>query len=113
MTFLEPEHLGAAAEAKAEFRNHRGGLQPAARRRRRNHVAGLVDDVEMHGVAVHLAEAPDRGLAAAHGADGLALPLLAAKFDRPAKALDRAGNEIQRSLVRDQLATLVVIGIRQ
>ena len=74
--FLEPEHLRAAAEAEAEFRDHRRGLQPAAGRRRRDHVAGLVDDVEMHGVAAHLAEAADGRLAGAHGADRLAAAFL-------------------------------------
>src|SRR3984885_14189511 len=53
MIFLQPEHLCPAAEAEAEFRYYRRRLQPAARWRRRNHVAGLVDDVEMHGVAAH------------------------------------------------------------
>src|SRR6185295_12750398 len=57
--FLQPEHLRAAAEAEAELGNDRRGLQPAAGRRRRYHVAGLVDDVEMHGIAAHLAEAAD------------------------------------------------------
>src|SRR5579863_3492979 len=94
MAFFKPEHLGTAAEAKAEFGNHRRGLQPAARRRRRYHVAGLVDDIEMHRVAVHLAEAPDGRLACTHRANGLALPFLAAKLDQSAKTLDRAGNEI-------------------
>src|SRR3984957_14345074 len=46
MFFLEPENLRAAAEAEAEFRDHRRRLQPAARWRCRDHVAGLVDDVE-------------------------------------------------------------------
>src|ERR1700722_7330405 len=76
--FLKPEHLGPAAEAESEFRNHRRRLQPTAGGRRRNHVAGLVDDVEMHGVAAHLAEAADRGFAGTHGADRLALTFLTA-----------------------------------
>ena len=113
MIFLEPEHLRAAAEAEAEFRDHRRGLQPAAGRRRRDHVAGLVDDVEMHGVAAHLAEAADGRLAGAHGADRLAIALLAAQLDDGAKTFDRAGDEIERGLFRDQLAALVIVGIRQ
>ena len=113
MIFLEPEHLRAAAEAEAEFRDHRRGLQPAAGRRRRDHVAGLVDDVEMHGVAAHLAEAADGGLARAHGADRLAVAFGAAQLDDRAETLDRAGDEIERGLFRDQLAALVVVGIRQ
>src|SRR5436190_17227130 len=54
-TLLEPEHLPARAERPAERRDHRRGLQPAARGRRGEHVAGLVDDVDVHGVADHLA----------------------------------------------------------
>src|SRR6266516_5817748 len=78
--FLEPEHLRAAAEAKTQFRDHRRGLQPAAGWRRRDHVAGLVDDVEMHGVAAHLAEAADGRLARTHGADRLAMAFGAAQL---------------------------------
>ena len=112
--FLEPEHLRAAAEAEAEFGNDRRGLQPAAGRRRRDHVAGLVDDVEMHGVAAHLAEAADGRLARAHGADRLAMAFGAAQLDDRAEAFDRAGDEIERGLVsRDQLAALVIVGVRQ
>src|SRR5882724_5589328 len=91
MVFFQPEHLRAAAEAEADLGNDRRGLQPAARGRGRNHVAGLVDDVEMHGVAAHLAEAADGGFARAHGADGLAMALGAPQFDDGAKALDRTG----------------------
>ena len=57
MVLIEPEHLRAGAEAKAELGDHRRGLQPAAGRRRRHHVAGAIDDVEMHGVAAHRAGA--------------------------------------------------------
>ena len=114
MVFLEPEHLGAAAEAEAEFGNDRRGLQPAAGRRCRDHVAGLVDDVEMHGVAAHFAEAADGRLARAHGADRLAMAFGAAHLDDRAETFDRAGQEIERGLVlRDQLAAFVVVGVRQ
>src|SRR4029079_18302960 len=63
MAFLEPEHLRARAEAEAELGNDRRGLQPATGRGGGNHVAGLVDDVEMHGVAAHAAELADGRLA--------------------------------------------------
>ena len=99
MIFLEQEHLRAAAKAKTELGNDGRGLQPAARRRRRHHVAGLVDDVEMHGVATHLAETADGGLAGAHGSDRLALAFLAAQLHDRAKTLDRAGNEVERGLL--------------
>ena len=51
----------------------------------RDHVAGLVDDVEMHGVAAHLAEAADRWLAGAHGADRLAIAFGAAQSLRSSR----------------------------
>src|SRR2546425_24180 len=71
---------GRAVRGQNEFGNDRRGLQPAAGRRRRNHVAGLIDDVEMHGVAAHFAEAADGRLARAHGADGLAMAFRPAQF---------------------------------
>src|SRR3954449_4879932 len=68
----------------------------------------------MHGIATHLAEAADRRLARAHGANGLAMSLGAAQFDDRTKTLDRAGEEIQRGLVSgNQLAAFVIVGIRQ
>src|SRR5262249_1733869 len=69
MSLLQPEHLGARAESKSEFRNDGRGLQPAAGRRRRHDVAGCIDDVEMHGIAAHLAHAADGRLARAHAPD--------------------------------------------
>ena len=90
MLLVEPEHLGARAETKTELGNDRRGLQPAARRRRRHHVAGLIDDIEMHGVADHFAHAADGRLAGAEAADGGARPLLAAHLHHAAKAADRA-----------------------
>src|ERR1700724_3843639 len=95
MIFLEPEHLRAAAEAEAEFRNYGRRWQPAAGRRRRDHVAGLVDDVEMDSVAAHLPETPDGGLARPHGADRLAMSLRPAQLYDRAETLDRAGDEIE------------------
>src|SRR5262249_19974029 len=88
VAFLEPEHLRARAYTEAELGNDRRRLQPAARRGGRDHVAGLVDDVEMHGVAAHFADPPDRRLAGAHAADGTALALLAAQLHHGAEAPD-------------------------
>src|SRR5213078_1978573 len=51
MAFLQPEHLAAGAETETKLGNDRRGLQPTTGRRCRDHVAGLVDDVEMNGVA--------------------------------------------------------------
>src|SRR5262249_40943746 len=53
MALVEPELLRAGAEAEAKLRDHRRGLQPTARWRRRHHVAVAVDDVEVHGIAAH------------------------------------------------------------
>ena len=61
MAFFEPEHLRAGAEAEAELGDDRRRVQPAAGRRRRDHVAGLIDDVEMHGVAALLPSRPTVG----------------------------------------------------
>ena len=67
----------------------------------------------MHGVAAHFAEAADGRLAGAHGADRLAVALGAAQFYHRAKTFDRARDEVERGFFRDQLAALVIIGIRQ
>src|SRR5262249_31467608 len=56
---LEPEHLPTRSERPAQFRNDRRGLQPAAGWGRREHVAGLVDDIDVYGVADHLAGGRD------------------------------------------------------
>ena len=45
------EHLRAGAQAEPERRDDRRGLQPAAARRRADHVAPAVGDVEVAGVA--------------------------------------------------------------
>src|SRR3546814_3377483 len=42
----QPEHLAARIELEAERRDGRRGLQPASGRRRRDHVAPAIDDVE-------------------------------------------------------------------
>src|SRR5262249_30036873 len=112
MPLLQPEHLRPRAEAEAKFRNDRRGLQPAARRRRRHHVAGRVDDVEMHGIAAHLAEAADGRLARAQAADR-APAFLATQLDHRAEALDRPGTQFERGLVTYELAPLVVVGVRK
>ena len=110
MAFLEPEHLAAGAEAEAELRNDRRRLQPAARRRRGDHVACLVDDVEVNGVADHLAHAADGRLARAHAGDELGAFL---ELHQRAEAFDRAGAQFERRRVGDELAALGVVGVRE
>ena len=73
----------ASAEAKAEFGDDAERLQPAARRRRRHHIAGLVDDIEMHSVAAHFAEPPDGRLAGTERADRGALSVPRAAISPP------------------------------
>src|SRR6185437_10768382 len=51
MILVEPKLLRAGAEAETELGNRRRGMQPAARWRRGHHIAGLIDDVEVYGVA--------------------------------------------------------------
>ena len=48
---LQPEHLRARAEAEPELGHDRCAPEPAAARRRRDHVPEAVDDVQVHGVA--------------------------------------------------------------
>src|SRR5215468_9886589 len=55
MALLEPELLRTRAQTETELRYDRRGLQPAAGWSRRHHVAGAVDDIEVHGVAAHQA----------------------------------------------------------
>src|SRR5919197_3988260 len=111
MTLLQPEHLRARAEAEAELGNDGRRLQPAAGRRRRYRVAGRIDDIEMHGIAAHLADASDGRLARAHAADGAALPLLATQLHHRAETGDRAGPQFERGLLVDELAPLLVVGV--
>ena len=110
---LEPEHLRARAETESEFWNDRGGLQPAAGRRRGDHVAGAVDDIEMHGVAAHLSDPPDGRFAGAERADRRALAGVAPQLDDRAEAFDRAGFELQRRGFSDELAPPGVVGLRE
>ena len=111
MSLLEPEHLAARAEPETEFGNDRRGLQPAARRRRRDHVAGLVDDVEVDGVAGHVAHAAHGRLAGAEPADRGTLALLAPQLEDGAKAFDRSRPKFEGRGVADELAPLGVVGI--
>ena len=57
---LEPEHLRARPERPAERGDDRRALQPAAARRRRDHVPEAIGDVEVHGAAARLARAERR-----------------------------------------------------
>ena len=68
---IDPAPFQAAvAEAEAKLGDDRRRMQPTARRRGRNHVPGLIDDIHMHGVATHAAHAADRRLAGAKRSDG-------------------------------------------
>src|ERR1700750_697860 len=67
----------------------------------------------MHGVATDLAEAAHGRLAGAHGANRFTLPFLTPQLHDAAETLDRAGDEVERGFVRDQLAALVIVSVRQ
>ena len=88
---LEPEHLRPRSERPAERGNDRRALQPAAARRRRDHVPEAVGDVEMNGAAT--------GLAGAGGRRG------SAERREPADPRPVLG----RRLVADEGAPLVVV----
>ena len=103
--FFQPEHLGAGIQREAEFRDDRRGLHPAARGRRRDHVAPFVDDVDMDGVAL-AAGRDHRG----HGrlADAsAALGRLGDGAERPHRMRDLrlvAGDDARPQLQRGALA---------
>src|SRR5262249_56330099 len=67
----------------------------------------------MHGIAAHLAEAPDGRLARAQAADRAPRAFLATQLDHRAEALDRPGTQFERGLVTYELAPLVVVGVRK
>src|SRR5262245_57786472 len=120
-SLFEPEHLPARAERPAEIRDHRGRLQPAPRRCRREHIARPIDDIDMHGITDDLAlrvhpyvgalirpvacmELGEGGLTRA-GCDRTRL------FDDYAagKSLDVPGPLLQGGIVADQLAPFGVV----
>src|SRR5215831_13042826 len=101
MAFLQPKHLPAGPEAEAEFWDYRGGMEPAAGRRRGHHVALAINNVEMHGVADHLAHAPDGRLARSHRRGRARV--LRLDLDQRAESLDRARTQVERGFVGDQL----------
>src|SRR5262245_65567311 len=67
----------------------------------------------MHGIAAHLADAPDARLARAHAADRAPRALLPTQLHHRAETLDRPGTQFERGLVAYELAPLVVVGIRE
>src|SRR5205814_7473655 len=94
-------------------------MQPATRGRRGDHVAGPIDDIEVHGVAAARTHArelallgvdearimlfvvgpgyrADRRLAGARGADRNAPAISHAHLDALAETFDRAGAKFQR-----------------
>ena len=50
-TLSKPEHLGSRSQRKAQFRDDGRALEPSAARRRCDHVAPAIHDVEMNRVA--------------------------------------------------------------
>src|SRR5262249_58848427 len=66
-SLLEPEHLGARAEAEAERGDHRRAPEPAAARCGRDHGPEAVDDVEVNRVAARGLADPRRDRRAGRG----------------------------------------------
>src|SRR5262245_12527589 len=93
--FVEPEHLRARAKSEAKFGNDRGRLKPTTRWRRRYHIAGAVNDVEVDRVAADFAQAADRWLAGAKCADGKPRAAFSTQFDYRPESLDRSGSQFE------------------
>src|SRR5476649_699416 len=108
MIFFKPKHLRARAEAETELRNDRRGLQPAARRGRRNHIPGTVDDVEMHSVAHDLPHPADCGLACAKISNCETIALLLPQRYDPTESFDRTRSKLQRGFLRDETTAVLV-----
>src|SRR6478736_9310459 len=113
MVFVEPEHLRARAEPEAKLGDHRRGLQPAAGWRRRHHVAGNVDNVEMDGITNNLTETADCRFSGPQAPDRDARTLRAAHLDHRPVTLDRTWPQFQRRLFADQPAALSVVTVGQ
>jgi hypothetical protein len=113
-SFFHPEHLAARGHVEAQSRNRGRCLEPAARRRRRHHVAPAIDDIEMHGVAAQLGQRRERGFALTEAAR-----LLAARvgedFRGARLAVEQiARTEFERCAARIDLpAARIVIGVAQ
>src|SRR6266516_5699688 len=73
---LEPEHLRSRAEGKAERRDHGSAPEPAATRRRRDHVPEAVDDVEVDRVATRWLADAGRNGRVGHGLGQAGVPAL-------------------------------------
>ena len=102
---LQPEHLAARAQAEAELRNDRRALQPAAARRRRDHVAPAVDHVEVAGVAGRRMPGPaPRSARRCLRAPEFAFPAAPAITGLGAIAGDASGPQLERGFCADQLA---------
>ena len=112
---VEPEHLGAGIERKAQARDDRRALQPAARGGRGDHVAPFVDHVEMHGVAA-LFRQVRHGRLLRRGV-GVAVEIAGCAFDRGIRLMlepfDPARALLGRSGFRNQSGALGAVGVRE
>ena len=91
-----------ASRGRTELRYDRRPPQPAAARRRRDHVAEAVDDIEVHGVALRPGAVGSPTPAASASS-----ALLSTRARRGVRPSGEPGWSSPRRLVADQLAALV------
>ena len=113
MRLVEPEHLRARSEREAEFGDDRRTLQPSAGGGRGDHVAVLVDDVEVNCIAIGIADPADRRLAGTEGTDRNAALGRGARIDKTAESVDLSRPQLERCGIADQLATRSIVFLRQ
>src|SRR5262245_24547290 len=95
MLFIEPEYLRARSESETELWNDGRRLKPTARRGCRDHVAGFIDDVEMHRVAAHFAHAAHGRFAGAKRVDRNTRFGFTTQFDHGAESFNGAGLQFE------------------
>src|SRR5262249_54013481 len=113
MLFIKPEPLRPPPKSETPLWNGGRIWRPTAPRGRGDHVAGRIDDVEMHRVAAHFAHPTHSRFASSKRADGNTSSGFATQFNNCAKPFDRAGLQFQRCSVRHELPAVGIVGIGQ
>ena len=109
---FKPKHLHTRSQAKPEFRDHRGTLQPPPRRGCGNHIAFIIDHIDMAGIARRRAphgRLTDTGHVRFHRTRPVNRRLI---IHRPAIAFYFTGAKFQRRLIANEFPALIVISIR-
>ena len=134
MALLEPEHLCAGAEPETKIGDNRRGMQPAAGRRRRDHVAALSTMSKCtvspgtapifsrwraftamasgNGLRRRPRDVANRGLPAPFDPTARG-PIREANAHRLAEARDATGTEFEGSLIGDEFHTRVIVRVGQ